>query len=63
MGTKVSSANMGVVGAMTRGRIKADDDNTGANIRAHELREEGDRCGRRVGGTWKCVKTRKSKCI
>ena len=43
--------------------IKVDDDDVGANIGACELRGEGDRCRRRVGGMQKCMKMRKSKCV
>ena len=71
MGLEVPSANMGAVGTMmhgmshagTCGHVKADDDNAGANVGMHELCGEGDRHGRRIGGMWKCVEMRKSKCV
>ena len=60
-----------VVGAMMHGMscarmcrcVKMDDDDAGANVRAHELCGEGDRCGRRVVGMQKYMEMRKSECV
>ena len=71
MGTEVSSADAGAVGAMmhgvsrarTHGRIKADNDDVGANVGTCELCEVGDRCRRRVVGTQEHVEMGKSRCV
>ena len=71
MGMGVSSADAGVAGAMMHGMsctgmcgyIKVDDDNVGANVRTHESRGAGDRCGRRVVRMWEHMEMRKSGCV
>ena len=67
---EVLSTSMGVVGAVTHGVlgarmhgcIKADNNDVGANVRMHELRGVGDRCGRGVVRMQGCVEIWKSGC-
>ena len=68
---EVSSADMGVVGAVTCGvscagtheRIKADNNNVCVNVRTCELHGVGDRLARRVVGTWVCMEMGKYGCV
>ena len=68
---EVLSTDVGAAGAVMcevshagmHGCVKVDNNDTGANVRMHESHGVGDKCRRRVVGTWECMEMEKSRCV